>query len=55
MKYTVFQVNIGLFAAKCALNAAKRFANSCKTQCYLLQNAMLTHAKRSANSYKTQV
>ena len=25
-----------------------------KTQCYLLQNAVLTHAKRSAISCKTQ-
>ncbi len=32
-----------LFAAKC-------IANSCKTQCYLLQNALLTRAKRIANS-----
>jgi len=34
--------------------AAKRTANSCKTQCYLLLNAVLTRAKCSAISYKTQ-
>ena len=30
--------------------APKRIANSCKTQCYLLQNALLTRAKCNANS-----
>gem|GEM_PF-997024 len=39
--------------------AELRFAPKCiaiciKTQCYLLQNAVLNGAKRSANSYKTQ-
>ena len=33
-----------------SLFAAKRIANSCKTQCYLLQNALLTRAKCNANS-----
>jgi len=36
------------------LFASKRDANSCKTQCYLLQNAVLTHAKRKVKCSKTQ-
>ncbi len=34
--------------------APKRSAFSSKTQCYLLQNAVLTHAKRKAKWCKTQ-
>jgi hypothetical protein len=34
--------------------AAKRTANSCKTQCYLLQNARLNATKRMVKCYKTR-
>ena len=36
------------------LSPTKRSAISYKTQCYLLQNAVLTHAKRKAKWCKTQ-